>query len=167
MPNHDIEVAVVGGSRVEVDKGAFGGPVIRRVLATTPERSVPAEVAVTLLRVFVGLSLAFAHGFGKLPPSEGFIGGVGDMGFPAPVVFAWAAALSEFVGGILLAVGFLTRPSAAAIAFTMGVAAFVRHAADPFKAKELALVYFCVALVFLVRGGGRYSVDRLLEGKVR
>ena len=50
------------------------------------------------LRVFAGLSLAFGHGLGKLPVSSGFIEAVGNLGFPIPIVFAWAAVLSEFVG---------------------------------------------------------------------
>ena len=56
-----------------------------------------SDVGLLGLRLFAGLALAFAHGRGKLPPSERFIAGAGDLGFPVPIVFAWAAALSEFV----------------------------------------------------------------------
>lgn len=126
----------------------------------SPDSSLSASLSLAALRIFAGLSMAFAHGLGKLPPPEKLIEGVGAMGFPAPELFAWLAALSEFAGGILLAVGFLTRPAAAFMAITMFVAAFVVHSADPFNVKEMALLYFFISVAFAVRGANRISVDR-------
>lgn len=125
----------------------------------------PADVGLLLLRLFAGLAMAFAHGIGKLPPGDGFVRTVADLGFPAPVVFAWAAGLAEFVGGLLLAAGFLTRPAALAIAFTMAVAAFGRHAADPFAVQEKALLFLFVAVLFVLAGPGRFSVDAALRAR--
>ena len=125
--------------------------------------SATADLGLLLLRVFAGLSLALAHGLGKIPPSERFIGGVAEMGFPLPIVFGWAAALSEFVGGILVALGLFTRPAAFFIAVTMAVAAFIRQAGNPFSELELALLYGIVAVTLLLVGAGRYSVDRHLQ----
>ena len=122
-------------------------------------------LALTLLRVFIGLSMAFSHGLGKIPPNEQLIGGVQGMGFPMPELFAWAAGLAEFAGGILLAVGLLTRPAAAFVVFTMAVAAFGVHAADPFGVKEMALLYFFTSLFFVIHGAGRWSVDNILYKK--
>ena len=116
-------------------------------------------IALTGLRVFVGLTMAFAHGLAKMPPSEQLIEGLGLMGFPSPVFFAWCAALAEFAGGLFLAVGLLTRPSALFIGITMAVAAFVAHGADPFQKKELALFYMVVAFFFAMRGAGAWSID--------
>ena len=121
------------------------------------------EIALTALRVFAGLALAFGHGMGKLPPSDGFVSGVAEMGFPMPEVFAWLASLAEFGGGLCLAIGLFTRPSAFFVAFTMAVAGLVRHAPDPFQKKELALMYLFVALVFMAIGGGRLAADRFLR----
>lgn len=121
------------------------------------------EFSSLLLRVFAGLALALTHGMGKLPPSHGFVGMVAALGFPLPFVFAWAEALTEFVGGLFLAAGFLTRPAAGLIAFAMGVAAFVQHAHDEFAIKELALLYFFIALFYLFKGAGRWSIDRLIR----
>lgn len=115
-----------------------------------------------LIRVAFGATLALAHGMGKLPPAEGFVAGVAKLGFPLPGVFAWAAGLAEFAGGLLLAVGLLTRPAAAFMAFTMGVAFFGFHAGDPFRAREMAMLYGVVALGFLVGGSGRFGLDALL-----
>lgn len=125
--------------------------------------SKAANVGLMLLRVYAGLSLAFAHGIGKIPPSEGFIAGVTKMGFPAPSLFAWAAGCSELLGGVFLAAGFMTRPAALFVAFTMGVAGLITHAADPFGRKEKAFLYMFVAIVYLLVGAGRYAVDGFIK----
>lgn len=117
-----------------------------------------------LLRVASGLMMA-THGYGKIFEEgrmERFTTGVGEMGFPLPGLFAWLAALSELVGGIALALGLGARVSAALIAGTMFVAAFIRHGGDPFEKKELALLYLVVMLFFAAWGGGRWALDRLL-----
>ncbi len=124
-----------------------------------------ANLGLALLRVAVGLTLAFAHGIGKIPPSERFIEGVAALGFPLPGIFAWAAGAAEFFCALLLAVGLLTRPSAFFVLFTMGVAFFIRHGADPFKRKELAFLYGLLALAFLLIGAGRYSIDALIRSR--
>lgn len=127
--------------------------------------SLPVELALLAARLYAGLAMALAHGVGKLPPSGRFVEGVAALGFPAPLAFAWAAALAESAGGILLAIGLLTRPAALAIAVTMAVAGFLQHAADPFRVKELAFFFLVTALVFAARGGGRFSVDRLVGAR--
>lgn len=137
----------------------------RTLFATTAENTLIGELSLTALRIFVGVAMAFAHGKGKFPPSEQFVAGVTSLGFPAPEMFAWLAGTSEFIGGLFLALGFLTRPSAFLVVATMAVAAFGMHATDPFKVKELALVYLLVALIFAVRGAGKFSVDRFLGQK--
>lgn len=116
-----------------------------------------------VLRLVFGLALAFAHGMHKLPPSERFITGVGEMGFPAPVFFAWCASLAEAAGGLFLALGLLTRPAAFFVLFTMGVAFFLRHAGDPFDKQELSLLYGTAALCLLLAGPGRFSLDQALK----
>jgi putative oxidoreductase len=132
---------------------------------THPENNVISEVASLSLRVFAGLAMAFAHGLGKVPPSEPFIGALSSMGVPAAGVFAWAAGLSELGGGILLALGLFTRPAALTLTLTMAVAAFVAHGSDPFGKKELALLYFFIYLFFTLKGASRFSLDHLISGK--
>lgn len=120
------------------------------------------DLGLLLLRLIAGPALAFAHGIGKLPPTERFVAGVAEMGFPAPVLFAWAAGIAEFAGGLLLAVGLLTRPAAFLIVFTMAVAAFVRQAGDPFGEREAAVLHGSIALFYLIVGPGRLSLDAVL-----
>lgn len=126
------------------------------------------QIGLLVLRVASGLMMA-THGYGKIFEDgrmEKFATGVSDMGFPAPMFFAWMAALSELVGGLCLALGLGTRISAVLIAGTMFVAAFIRHAPDPFAKKELALLYLAVMIFFALYGGGTWAVERMLRRKV-
>lgn len=141
-------------------------PVLRSILfGGYALPSLRADVGDLILRAFAGLSLALTHGYVKLDAQRfaGFTSGVEKMGFPAPTFFAWAAVVSELVGGILLALGLLTRPAAFLIACTMAVAGFVRHAADDFGVKELAFLYLAVAICYLLRGAGRLSADHVIR----
>ena len=131
------------------------------------ELSGTADLGRALLRIFAGLALAFGHGLGKIPPSEGFIGGVTELGFPIAVFFAWASGLTEFVGGLLLAAGLFTRPASLLITINMAVAGFLRHADDPFSGKEKALLFLAVAVMYLLAGAGRYSLDALIRRRNR
>ena len=128
-----------------------------------PNNAAATDAGLLILRAFAGISLALAHGYGKLPPSDGFIQGVGELGYPMPIVFAWAAALAEFAGGLLLALGLFTRPSALLIAITMATAGFLAHGEDPFGVKELAFLYLAIAVLYVLAGAGRYSIDALLR----
>lgn len=123
------------------------------------------ETSGALLRIMLG-AVMITHGYGKVFGDVSRLsGGVGAMGFPAPEFFAWAAAISEFFGGIMLILGLFTRFWSAMIGITMFVAAFVAHAADPFQKKELALVYLVVSIVIFLLGPGRASIDHLLFGR--
>jgi len=123
-----------------------------------------ADLGLLWLRVFTGLGMAY-HGYGKVFGGRmaGMVEGVAAMGFPMPEFFAWAAAYSEFAGGILLALGLFTQPAALFILFTMGVAAFIKHGADPFKVKELALAYFVAAGAVMLLGAGKLSLDHVIQ----
>jgi putative oxidoreductase len=130
-----------------------------------------------LIRCIVGFVM-FYHGSQKLfgwfdgPGIEAFAGMVGQMGLlPAnwgiqPKWLAYAAAVSEFGGGILLMLGFATRFAAVFIAATMAVAVFKVHAhAFALSAKppgmEYALTLMIVAIGLVFTGPGVFAVDRL------
>ena len=118
------------------------------------------------LRIGAGLLMA-THGWPKVQNIEGFAGAVEGMGFPAPLFFAWVAALAELVGGLLVAAGALTRSASLSVALTMAAAAFLRHGGDPLARKEKALLYLLIFAAFALAGGGPYSVDRLWARRKR
>lgn len=118
------------------------------------------DFGLLVFRLVVGLTMGLTHGLGKVPPSEQLIAGVAALGFPAATVFAWCAALSELVGGLLLAAGFYTRAASFFLGFTMSVAFFRVHAADPLQIKELALLYLTSCTLLFFQGAGRFSLDR-------
>jgi putative oxidoreductase len=140
--------------------------MLKFVISGEDIKSERMNIGLVILRIFVGLGMAFGHGINKLPVSEGFIESVGKLGFPIPGLFAWSAGIVEFFGGILLALGLLTRPSSFFLVFTMAVAAFIRHADDPFSGKEKALLYMMVFLFFLFTGSGKYALDRVLRERI-
>jgi len=133
-------------------------PRLRKLLETTP---LGADVGLVLLRIWFGGSLALAHGLGKVAHLGKFTSMVSAK-VPLASVLGPAAALSEFLGGLLVAVGLLTRPAAFFMFTTMMVAAFHIHAADPFGKKELAFAVGMAALAILVAGPGKLSVDQLI-----
>ncbi|MEC9281400.1 MAG: DoxX family protein [Bdellovibrionota bacterium] len=111
-------------------------------------------------RLFIGLTMAISHGYGKMMNMSGFIGNVAKMGFPLPEVMGSLAMGSELIGGLLIAIGFKTRLAAFTVFGTMLVAAFVVHGADPFGKKEFALVYAAACLIIMAVGPGKFSFDK-------
>jgi putative oxidoreductase len=150
--------------------------------------SARSDVALLLLRL-AGFGLLCIHGWGKLVAlaggNTGFADSVAKMGFPAPLAFAWAAALGETLGGLLVGLGLFTRFAAPVCAFTMAVAAFGQHHAHDhllvrlglraaseetvkgWGSPEMALLYLACFLAVALLGAGRYSLDHLLTGKGR
>lgn len=131
--------------------------------ATSPEKNFLNEINMTMLRISAGLLMAYLHGLGKIPPSEKLIGAIASMGFPVPDLFAWLAGLAELIGGLMLAIGLLTRPAALFFSITMFVAAFGKHLHDPWEVKELSLLYLFIGLIFLSKGSGRISIDHFIK----
>ena len=125
--------------------------------------SARVDLGLLVLRLFAGLALSLGHGMGKMPPSDRFLAGVAEMGFPFPELFGWAAGLSEFAGGMLMAAGLLTRPAAFFALCTMLTAAGLRHAGDPFGDRELPLLFASVFFLLALAGAGQYSLDALIR----
>lgn len=125
------------------------------------------DVTLLLLRLWLGLNFAIAHGWGKVSNLETFVPKVEESfaAFPLPAAMAYFAAFGELLGGILIALGLLTRAASLALMGIMIGAAFVVHASDPWSRKEFALTYAVICLVLALRGAGQFSIDRLLFKK--
>jgi len=126
-----------------------------------------ADFATLLLRLWVGLHLALAHGLPKAADPQAFLSGLAQR-FPLPTAMGWFAILAELGGGLCLALGLRTRVAAAVIVPVLLGAAFVVHADDPWAGhKEFPLTYAVVALFFVAQGGGPLSLDARLARKRR
>ena len=113
----------------------------------------------SVLRIMTGL-LFLEHGTQKL------------LHFPLPAdpgrpltTLLLVQGIIELVGGVLIAIGFLTRPVAFILAGDMAVAYFMSHAPLSFfpvvNRGDSAILYCFVFLYLFVAGGGVWSVDEL------
>lgn len=90
-----------------------------------------------------------------------------EGGRPPVVSLYGVAGLLEFVGGLLLLVGFLTRPVAFVLSGEMAVAYFMVHAPKgfwPMKNQGESAVFFCLVFFYLAFAGpGPWSLDAILN----
>jgi putative oxidoreductase len=116
-----------------------------------------------LLLIRVGLGVAFmAHGLPKLAGGPPAWEGLGQkVGLPLPVAFGFLAAVSEFVGGLMLIGGVYFRVACILLIGTMAGALFSHlRAGDGFLKYSHALESLIVFAGLLLVGPGKYSVDR-------
>ena len=126
------------------------------------------NMGLLILRLVTGSVMA-AHGAQKL---FGWFGGYGiagtggyfeTLGFRPGRAFAAAAAISEFLGGLLIAVGFLGPIGPALVLGTMIVAAISVHWHNGLFATnhgiELPLLFAATAVALALTGFGAYSLD--------
>lgn len=119
-----------------------------------PGKPVSPEVAKYLGQGFVN---AVEHG-----SPQNFVSTVERVGAPAPTMTAWAVSALEFFGGIMLALGILTRPVALLLALEMSEAIRKVHWQNGLMGQggfefPLSLLGACVAL--FGAGPGAFSVD--------
>jgi putative oxidoreductase len=128
------------------------------------------------IRLALG-GIMFAHGAQKVLGSFGGPGFNAVVSNPeAPFSFmrpAWlwwaAAALSEFLGGVLIVLGLLTRVGAFFVACTMITAVVGVHWPVFFAPRgiEYPLALLAMSFALLISGGGMASVDLALTSKRR
>jgi putative oxidoreductase len=145
--------------------------MFRKLINTTD------DPALTILRLVLG-AVFFAHGAQK---ALGWFGGYGFSGTMAfftqqahiPVAFAFLAICAEFLGGIGLILGLLSRLAAFGIACNMVVAVAMVHWHFGFFANwfgnqkgegiEYHLLALAIALAIMIKGSGALSGDRALS----
>lgn len=146
--------------------------MFRRLISTS------AGCELTVVRLALGIVM-FPHGLQK---TFGWFGGAGfhgTMGFftqgGIPPVFAFLAICAEFLGGLGLIVGFLTRVAAFGVMCVMLVAIFTVHLPNGFfmnwagnqkgEGFEFHILAIGIAIAVMLRGAGRLSIDKSLSGK--
>jgi putative oxidoreductase len=138
-----------------------------RLTASPSARQV--DLGLTVLRVIAGLIFA-AHGGQKLfvYGFAGVAGAFGQMGIPMAGIAGPAVALVEFLGGLALIAGVLTRLASLGLGVTMlGALLFVHIGAGFFlpNGYEFVLALLGSVVTLMFTGAGRYSVDALLEAR--
>lgn len=138
------------------------------------------DVAMMVLRVLLGL-VFFPHGMQKLTTMFGGYGFEGTMGFftgklGIPAMFAFLAIMAEGLGWAGLITGLLTRVAAFGIAVNMSVAVYMIHFQNGFfmnwygnqkgEGYEYHLLVIAIAIALMIRGGGKWSIDRVISQKV-
>ena len=125
------------------------------------------DIAYTLVRVIIGVNLLM-HGWLKVGTFglAGVSGYMAKLGLEPAVGFAVAAIFLETVGAVCIIIGLFTRFFAAALAVEMAVALGVAHLTAGFFVNkggfEYVLLLGIVMFAIAIRGGGPYSVDRLI-----
>lgn len=123
-------------------------------------RDTLISVGLLVLRIGVGVMM-MVHGYQKM---QGFAEMAG--GFPDPLGVGNKTSLilaisAEFGCSLLLLIGLATRLAAVPLAFTMIIALFVIHGADPWQKKELAAIYLLIYGTLIFTGPGKLSLDHL------
>ncbi|MEO5960848.1 MAG: DoxX family protein [Opitutaceae bacterium] len=132
--------------------------------------------AATALRLTLGFMI-LPHGLQKTFGWFGGYGFNGTMGYltgtvGAPWIFALLAILAESVGGVMLIAGVGTRFAALAVGGVMLVAG-AQHRTNGFfmnwtgaqkgEGFEFHLLALGIVVAVLVLGGGKFSIDALLQ----
>jgi putative oxidoreductase len=88
------------------------------------------------------------------------------MGLEPGLPLAYLVGCWELFGGILIAIGFLTRPAALGAAFLLAVATIMVHLPIGFfwtgRGIEYPLMWTVLMLAIAARGAGALSVDKAL-----
>jgi len=119
------------------------------------------DLALLLLRVWIGFSLFYRHGIEKITNFSAMA-----AHFPNPVHIGPHASLamaliSDAVCSILVVIGLVTRLAALYIVVIIGTAfVFIHHLSmSPPHGSEIAYAYLGVFLTIFIAGPGRFSVD--------
>ncbi len=133
-----------------------------------------------ILRLILGI-VFFPHGAQKLLGWYGGYGYSGTMGFftetlGIPAIFAFLAIAAEFFGALGLITGFLTRIAAFGLGAVMLVA-MQMHVQNGFfmnwsgqqqgEGYEYHLLALAIVITLIIKGAGRWSVDRVLSYRLQ
>ncbi|HLE40165.1 MAG TPA: DoxX family protein [Nitrospirota bacterium] len=139
------------------------------------------DMALFILRLLLGL-VFFPHGMQKL---LGWFGGPGfggtmhmfTTGMGIPALFAFLAIMAEGLGCLGLLSGLLTRVAAFGITVNMVVAVYMVHWHNGFfmnwmgnqkgEGFEYHLLVIAIGIALMIKGGGRWSLDRVISGKMK
>ncbi|SFT73420.1 DoxX family protein [Mesorhizobium sp. YR577] len=129
---------------------------------------MPTNIVLLIARLLLA-ALFIPGGYGALANIAGTASYFGGLGFPLPTLVAWGVGLFELIAGLLILVGFQTRPVSLLLAAFSAAAGIIGHygqgGGDPALAfmhsqalmKDIAIAGGFLALS--VAGAGAFSID--------
>lgn len=129
-----------------------------------PDSERHRELGVFLFRLFLGAVLVYGTADNVLSRARmlEFHDFLAQNGFPYPHFCAYLSAYAQFLCGAFIFVGAFTRAAALIMIVNFLVALGMVHIGLPFSANIAPLAMLFGSLLFLLHGGGIYSVDALL-----
>ena len=129
-------------------------------------RSLFPDTSYFALRFCTGIFMCYYHGWSKLLSDSSHWERLGNtltqsIGLDVlSVPLGFMAAFSESIGALLIALGLLTRPAAFLLGITMLVASTKKLSEVGIDSSELPLLYLILCIIILLKGSGKYSLDR-------
>jgi putative oxidoreductase len=157
-------MAVDHMSRTNPSRAGAGGLVIPALGGLWAALTVPADV---ILRIVTGIAMV-AHGWGKVINPFGMVDMVERIGFVPGAFWSPLLSFSEFGSGVLLLIGFLTRPAAAVALIILLVTIYAHWVVmgQGYMGAEKSILWSAMLLAIIARGGGALSVDRAIGREV-
>ena len=146
--------------------------------STDPQLLIPAlaplyawtrDISWLVIRLTVG-GVLLVHGIEKVMGAgvTAFAKGLAARGIEPALPFAYVVFFNETVGAVFLAIGFLTRIVGPMIAIEFLIITFIAHFPNGFAwtspkgGWEYPLLWGLVIFAVSLRGGGPWSIDRLI-----
>ena len=119
-----------------------------------------------MIRITVG-AILLVHGWGKIKTGITALAAyLGRAGLVPPEPLAYVVFINETIGAVCIILGLFTRFFAASIAIELAIALWLVQYAKGFGASaggyEYVLMWGIVMFAIALRGGGPYSLDRVI-----
>lgn len=131
-----------------------------RIPALRPLYDALHDTAETFMRVVCGGIFA-VHGFPKIMEPFKTAGLVEGLGFYPGTFWSPLLSVTEFFAGILIVIGFLTRPAAVAATVILLVTVYAHWVfmEQGYAGSEKSILWIGMTVYFAIRGSNRQSVD--------
>ena len=116
-----------------------------------------------IIRILVGALMTY-HGLEVFNEDimDGYVTRLSNLHFPAPVIMAYVGKGSEFIGGVFLTLGLLTRLAIIPLIATMAIICFGMGSGKFWYEDQHPFLFILLCLVFFFCGPGRYSLDKII-----
>jgi len=123
--------------------------------------------SIAFLRIWCGV-IFIRYGLTLLSPASmsDFASTLQPTHIPFPYIASYLCKTTEFIGGMLLVIGFLRRPAALLIAIDMTVATFVFHKGLLLRNGMTTFILLLCCLTIALLGPDKLSLDRVVANRL-